>query len=122
MGLCEQKKKSKEPSSLNNTQLTSAMNGNPAKKIKLEDEDDPHTSSRDVSHDQWLYHELRLTKEEKSAIVDGKRLNDKHISFAQNLLKIQFPEVEGLKPTIVQGRFKLDSSKHIVQILATCAW
>ena len=96
------------------------MNGNPAKKIKLEDEDDPHTSNRDISHDQWLYHELgkvRLTKEDKSAIVDGERLNDKHISFAQNVLKIQFPEIEGLKSTILQERFKLDSSKHIVQIL-----
>ena len=73
------------------------MNGNPAKKIKIED--DSHTSSRNVSHNQWLYHELgkvQLTKEDKSAIVDGKRLNNKHISFAQNLLKIQFPEVEGL--------------------------
>ena len=57
------------------------MNGNPAKKIKLEDEDDSHTSSRDVSYDQWLYHKLgkvQLTKEDKHAIVNGKRQNDKH--------------------------------------------
>lgn len=134
LGLCEQKMsksetskaasliatESEESNSLINAQSTLAMNGNPAKKIKLEDTDDPHTSNGDVSHNQWLYHELgkvRLTTEDKSAIVDGKRLNDKHISFAQNMLKVQFPEIEGLKPTILQERFKLDGSKHIVQIL-----
>ena len=128
LGLCGQKmsksettkaasfvlSESKEFNFLNNAQSASAVNGNPAKKIKLED------SKGDASHDQWLYHELgkvRLTKEDKNAIADGKRLNDKHISFAQNVLKIQFPEIEGLKQTILQERFKLDSSKHIVQIL-----
>ena len=44
-------------------------------------------------------------------------MNDKHVSFAQNVLKFQFSENEGLKPTILQGRFKFTSSKHIVQIL-----
>ena len=130
-GLCEQKMsksettkaaslvplESKEFDFLNNAQSTSAVNGIPAKKIKLED---TFTSKGDVSHDQWLYHELgkvRLTIEDKNTITDGKRLNDKHISFAQNVLKIQFPEIEGLKQTILQERVKLDSSKHIVQIL-----
>ena len=121
LGLCEQKmsksettkaasfvlSESKKFNFLNNTQSASAVNGNPAKKIKLED---TFTSKGDVSHEQRLYHELgkvRLTKEDKNVIADGKRPNDKHISFAQNVLKIQFPEIEGLKQTILQERFKL---------------
>ena len=50
-------------------------------------------------------------------VTNGSRLNDKHVSFAQNVPKFQFSEIEGLKPTILQGRFKFTSSKHIVQIL-----
>ena len=74
---------SKELDFLNNAQLTSAVNGNLAKKIKLED---TLTSMGDVPHDWWLYHELgkvRHTKEDKNAI---SRRNDKHISFTQNML------------------------------------
>ena len=54
---------------------------------------------------------------DKNAIADDKRFNHKHISFAQNVLKIQFPNVAGLKPTILQEKVKLESSKLIVQIL-----
>ena len=59
------------------------------------------------------YHKLGkvcLTIEDKSAIEDAKRLNDKHITFAQNVLKVQFPEIE----TILQERFTFASCKHIV--------
>ena len=54
------------------------INGNSAKKIKLEGMGDPHASNGDVSPDQWLYHELGevwLIKEDKSVslYIDGKR-------------------------------------------------
>ena len=97
-----------------------ALNGNPAKKIKLDYTNNSHTSNGDVPYNQWLYHELgkvQLFIEDKNAIINGTRLNDKHVSFAQKVLKFQFSEIEGLKPTILQGRFKFTSSKHIVQIL-----
>ena len=48
------------------------MNGNPAKKIKIAD-----TLRR--KGDIFAYHELgklRLTKEDKNVITDGKRLNN----------------------------------------------
>ena len=67
-----------------------------------------HTSNGDVPYNQWLYHELgkvQLFIEDKNTI-NGSRLNDKRVSFAQNVLKFQFSEIEGLKPTILQGRFK----------------
>lgn len=70
LALCEQKNnktetseaaslnttKSEESDSLINTQL--AINGNPAKKIKLDDVNNSHTSNGDVPYNQWLCHEL----------------------------------------------------------------
>ena len=90
------------------------------KKIKMEDDtSDPCTSS-ELEESQWLYHapsKIQLTVNDRNVITCGYRLNDKHINFALGILKAQFPTIEGLKLTILQSRFKFDSSKHIVQVL-----
>ena len=71
--------------------------------------------------EQWLYLEscyLKLNIEDKIAIERQEKLNDKHMNFAQALLQCQYPDVEGLRCTLLQDRLKLDcSSKTSVQIL-----
>ena len=44
-----------------------------------------------------------LTKQHKSQLYGGHLLNDIHIGAAQTLIKIQFPEVGGLKNTVLQN-------------------
>ena len=76
-------------------------------KIKLDDMNNSHTSNGNVPYNQWLYHELgkvQLFIEDKNTIINGRRLNDKHVSFGQNVLKFQFSEIEGLKPTSYPSR------------------
>ena len=62
-----------------------------------------NTNCDTMSH--WLYMKvanIALTKEDKADIENGRRLNDKHIDFAQHLLKSAFPSIEGLKCTLLQ--------------------
>ena len=44
--------------------------------------------------------QVRLYGEEKGILVSGRKLNDKHINFAQALLKAQYPRMEGLRNTL----------------------
>ena len=44
-----------------------------------------------------------LTKQHKSQLYGGHLLNDIHIGATQALIKIQFPEVGGLKNTVLQN-------------------
>ena len=45
------------------------------------------------------------------ALCNGEKLNDKHINFAQELLKAQFPSVEGLSCTLFQSKSHASSEK-----------
>ena len=45
-----------------------------------------------------------LSQLEKELLRDGKWLNDKHINFAQALLKKQFPSIDGWKLTLQQEK------------------
>ena len=56
---------------------------------------------------------VRLYAEEKAILVSGRKLNDKHINFAQALLKAQYPRMEGLRNTLQQA---LSVSDEVVQI------
>ena len=60
---------------------------------------------------------VRLYAEEKAILVSGRKLNDKHINFAQALLKAQYPRMEGLRNTLQQARFNFSISDEVVQIV-----
>ena len=47
----------------------------------------------------------------------GKMLNDNHINYAQSLLKMQFPIIEGLESTLLQRRKTLKKIHHGIQII-----
>lgn len=60
---------------------------------------------------------IRLYAEEKAILVSDRKLNDKHINFAQALLKAQHPRIEGLRNTLQQARFNFSISDKVVQIV-----
>lgn len=95
----------------------------PKKKLKLEDiqvqvEDD--SGEDDSVNKQWLYSvqsKVKLNTCDRLAIVDGERLCDKHINYAQGLLKLKFSDIQGLECVLLQDRLRFDYQKPTVQIL-----
>ena len=59
----------------------------------------------DLLEGKWLQIEkCILTVSDKSLLVEGKRLNDHHINFAQCLLRRQFESLPGLRFTLLQAK------------------
>lgn len=53
-------------------------------------------------------------------MIEGqRRLNDRHINFAQAMLRSQFPQCAGLRNTLLQHRVEFSVTNKIVQILHT---
>ena len=53
----------------------------------------------------WLKLDKVILKDcDKTVIQNGQRLNDRHINFAQVMLRRQFPHLEGLKLTLLQEK------------------
>ena len=51
----------------------------------------------------WLPH-LNLNQEDKNILESGQWLTDKHIVAAQNLLRKQFPHIQGLQPPYLEQK------------------
>ena len=84
-------------------------NSKPEKKVKVEDltqdeDDDGGSSDEDGSSsdkDRWIsFQRINLTNSDKQAIMSGLELDDQHIDFAQELLRKQFPSLQGLRSTL----------------------
>ena len=61
----------------------------------------------------------RTTDIDTEDIIMGEELSDVHINTAQNLLKVQFPELGGLKSTLLQQKEMpvLEIKEKVVQII-----
>ena len=93
-----------------------------AKVIDIDECNQDHKKDESSTSDQWLcsaHSSIKLSKSDKLIIIEGQKLNDKHINYAQDLLKSMFPDVEGLRCVLIQERFKFDHRKPCVQILHT---
>ena len=73
----------------------------------------------DTAPNKWLSLEgLALTEMDRTQIMSGKELNDNHIGFAQELLKIQFPHISGLQSTLLLAKCqKLPETSTYLQII-----
>ena len=61
---------------------------------------------------------LILTHHDRSILLTGKELSDKHIDFAHSLLRLQFPVLNGLQSTLFQSRSQgLKSNMNALQIV-----
>ena len=63
---------------------------------------------------------LVLTTADKDHILAGEKLNDRHINFAQNILKEQFCTLGGLQSTLLQAKSPkqhTENSKKVIQVI-----
>ena len=68
---------------------------------------------------QWMrIGGIKLTLEDRDAIMDGQELNDLVINFAQQVLRLQFPNVKGFQSTLIQEKkIKGNFEQERVQIV-----
>ena len=67
---------------------------------------------------RWLQIEkCILTESDRMLLIEGKRLNDHHINFAQCLLRKQCTAVAGLQLTLLQGKTQAVKIKSGIQII-----
>ena len=74
----------------------------------------------EIHNDQPPAKKQKLSSKEIEDIIMGNELSDLHINMAQNLLKAQFPWLNGLKSTLQQGKqqtFTEDEVKNKLQII-----
>lgn len=58
--------------------------------------------SKDVPSDQWiLCDDIQLNADDKYIVISGNWLSDKHMNFAQKLLKRQNDLISGLLSTLL---------------------
>ena len=87
--------------------------------VLSDDDDDTHL---DATPQNWLsFKRCFLTSDDCQIILGGEMLNDKHISFAQALLKNQFSRIGGLASTLQLSHGKISHSgvANIIQIVHT---
>jgi len=63
---------------------------------------------------------IKLCADDKLFLEGNHRLNDKHINFAQAILRVQFPQYDGFQNTLLQDRCKYTITSQMVQILHIC--
>uniref|UniRef100_A0A1X7TG99 Ubiquitin-like protease family profile domain-containing protein n=1 Tax=Amphimedon queenslandica TaxID=400682 RepID=A0A1X7TG99_AMPQE len=71
----------------------------------------------------WIeYDAIRLVLDDRSTILSGGYLNDKHIYFGQNLLRRRFPEINGLKSRleITKPSYKFEMSDSLIIQVIHC--
>lgn len=105
--------------------LITHNNWSPHQKSKVEDIEPIITVSEDIDNcegtivnnnsndDLWLQYipaNIRLSIDDKLAIMEGNKLN-KHIDFAQALLKAYFSPIKGLECVLLQYRLEFDYHK-----------
>ncbi len=74
----------------------------PCKKLKKEDIPEKESPPADAV---WLtFSGQILTEIDKKVLTECDLLNDRHINFAQRLLRSQFPDAQGLGHTLLQQR------------------
>ena len=87
-----------------------------------DDDDDDDGTFTSLLSSHWLSHAgLILTDQDRNIIVEGDFLNNKHINFAQTILKRQFPNLGGLVSTLQLSarRVTLIGITNVVQIIHT---
>ena len=63
------------------------------------------TAQQPQPFDQWLRcQDIVLTYRDRHILTDGELLEDQHLNFAQRLIKMQFPLINGLRLTVLQNQ------------------
>jgi len=76
------------------------------------------TSSEVLSPGWWLkVRDISLTDGDRRILGAGDMLIDRHVNFAQRLLKGMFPEINGLRLTLLQDKEHKEPTMNSMQIL-----
>ena len=91
-------------------------NGSQCQKIESKKTEAPATP--------WIMlYNIPLNQDDKTIVLSGGWLNDKHINFAHQILKKQFPGLTGLASTLILSQGKLlspiSTASRYVQIIHT---
>ena len=109
---CNMKQEAEQEADIDDVAIASKV-----KRIKVEPES---PNCINVTPEVWatcVGTNINLYHEDKVLVETNQRLSDKHINFAQAMLHGQFPQCDGLKNTLLQGRHKYSSVIKMVQIL-----
>ena len=67
--------------------------------------------------DHWLkFEDIVLSHADCRILEGGDLLNDKHMNFAQRILKKQFPHINGLRLTLLQNQENIGETSNAIQI------
>ena len=100
--------------------LTSCtVNGDPQQKSPTKQPNKKRRIDHLGDSERWVQlNGIALSQLDKNQVCDGGWLNDKHINYAQSLLKKQFPHIDGLNNTLLLHK-KQEKIKQGVQIIHT---
>ena len=90
-------------------------------KVKTEpiDEDESHDSVSGETQIWVKVRDISLTNIDKEILKSGEKLSDKHINFAQRLLKAKFPKINGLRLTLLHDKAHKDPTHNALQVFHT---
>ena len=101
------------------TAKTYTNDGPPSKRRRTE-EGSHNSSEAAVDTNEWVQcgGVVILTNYDRKILATGQKLTDKHINFAQTLLRLQFPKLNGLQSTLYQSRSQsLTTNGNVLQVL-----
>ena len=76
------------------------------------------TAQQPQPSDQWLRcQDIVLTFRDRHILTDGELLEDQHLNFAQHLIKMQFPLINGLRLTVLQNQAHSRPTSGALQIM-----
>ena len=84
----------------------------------MEIPDDPVPETCPQGTNVWVrLKDMSLTFDDKQILERGDELTDKHINYAQRILKSMFPAINGLRLTLLQDKPHKNSTSNSIQIL-----
>ena len=99
------------------TAKTYTNDGPPSK--RRTEEGSHNSSEAAVDTNEWVQcGGVIHTNYDRKILATGQKLTDKHINFAQTLLRLQFPKLNGLQSTLYQSRSQgLTTNGNVLQVL-----
>ena len=78
------------------------------------------TAETQEGSNMWVkVKDISLTNNDKNLLVHGKKLTDKHMNLAHRILKLNFPNINGLRLTLLQDKAHKEPTDNALQIFHT---
>ena len=78
------------------------------------------TAETQEGNNTWVkVKDISLTNNDKNLLVHGEKLTDKHMNLAHRILKLNFPNINGLRLTLLQDKAHKEPTDNALQIFHT---